>query len=164
MEKIGYAKVPQPSMSKAKSYRGNFQCSCGDEVDKEFLSVHMNDCQNMQKEFGDLYRALDQMVEDSPFLGTWNNIQAMVTFFRCKLNQIIEENSKPVSEDVNMEPEVSYKYQDFINEDDLGMKCMKCDEMQFEKLHFLETCAHIICKPCFVEEVKIQYSEKQKAD
>ena len=43
MEKIDYRQMHQPPMSKVKSYRGNFQCDCGDEVDKEFLSIHMND-------------------------------------------------------------------------------------------------------------------------
>jgi hypothetical protein len=43
MEKIDPYKVNQPNMNKLKSYKGNFKCGCGDEVDHEFISVHIND-------------------------------------------------------------------------------------------------------------------------
>jgi len=93
MEKKSYYQVPQPQMNKLVSYRGNFQWGWGDEVDKEFLSIHMNDCSKMQNEYGNLYSALDALVEDAPYAGTWNNVQAITAFFRAKLNQIIEEVS-----------------------------------------------------------------------
>ena len=32
-----------PAMMKLKSYKGNFKWGWGDEIDSEFLSVHMND-------------------------------------------------------------------------------------------------------------------------
>lgn len=127
MEKIDYRQIPQPSMSKLKSYRGNFRCECGDEVDKEFLSIHMNDCAKMKYGYGKLYNALDELVEDSPVAGTWNNVQAMIAFFRLKLNQIIEENMKPVNFDVEMDQEESLMngYGGYYEDENAGMKCMK---------------------------------------
>ena len=80
----------------------------------------------MKMMYGKLYDALDEIVEESPVAGTWNNVQAMIAFFRGKLNQIIDENLKPVNPDVNMEPEESYKNGfDFYEDDSGGMKCMK---------------------------------------
>ena len=80
-----------PAMMKLKSYRGNFKWGWGDEIDSEFLSVHMNDWDRMQETYGELYQALNILVEDAPFPETWNNIQAISSFFRAKLDKIINE-------------------------------------------------------------------------
>lgn len=40
----------------------------------------------------------------------------------------------------------------------------KFDDFEYEKIHFLETCAHIICKPCFIKVVRKEYIQHQKAD
>jgi hypothetical protein len=90
MEKIDSYKINEPKMHKGKSYRGDFHCGCGDEVDQEFLSVHLNDCDIMQEQYGDLYNAFNVLIEDSPFIGTVNNLQAITTFFRRKLTNIID--------------------------------------------------------------------------
>ena len=81
MEKIDYHQIPQPAMNKTESYKGNFICECGDEVDKEFLSIHMNDWRRMKMTYGKLYNALDEIVEESPVADTWNNVQTMISFF-----------------------------------------------------------------------------------
>lgn len=109
----------------------------------------MNDCNQMGREFGKLYEALDELVEDAPFAGTWNNVQAMVAFFKGKLNQIIDENARPVDHDVDMQPVENVKEDDYgqwQEDPDQGMCCMKCRATDFEKFHFFESCAHIICK------------------
>lgn len=53
-------------------------------------------------------------------------------------------------------------------DDGLFMACVNCDrkfdDFEYEKIHFLESCAHIICKDCFVHSVKDQYIRHQKAD
>ena len=91
MEKIKSYKVQDPSMAKYKSYKGNFKCGCGDEVDHDFISVHLNDCESMQNQYGELYNALNILIEDDPYMNTWNNVQALMAFFRRKLNKIIDE-------------------------------------------------------------------------
>ena len=53
-------------------------------------------------------------------------------------------------------------------EDGLFMSCNYCDgkfdDLEMDKLHFLETCAHIICKEWFSKLVKKEYAQKQKAE
>ena len=82
-----------PGLVKLKSYKGNFRCAWGDEIYSEFLSIHMNDCDKMQDSYGELYNSLNILIEDSPFPETWNNIQALTSFFRIKLDKIINEVS-----------------------------------------------------------------------
>ena len=45
----------------------------------------------MQDTYGELYQALNILIEDAPFPETWNNIQAISSFFRAKLDKIINE-------------------------------------------------------------------------
>lgn len=45
----------------------------------------------MQSRYGELYNSLNVLIEDAPFMTTWNNIQALTTFFKNKLNKIIDE-------------------------------------------------------------------------
>lgn len=55
-----------------------------------------------------------------------------------------------------------------MRDDGLFMSCVKCnskfDDFEYDKIHFLETCCHIICKECFKVLVKKEYIAKQKAD
>lgn len=90
MEKFGIYENNQPKMNKIKSVKGNFKCKCGDEVDHEFISVHMNDCLDMGDQYGELFNAINVLIEDNPSLGTWNNIQAINRFFKSKLERIID--------------------------------------------------------------------------
>lgn len=85
--------MAEPIMKKYNSDNGNFKCNCGDEVDKDFLSVHMNDCDAMQEGYGDLYNALNILIEDAPFMKTWNNVQALSSFFKKKLEKVINKVS-----------------------------------------------------------------------
>lgn len=54
------------------------------------------------------------------------------------------------------------------NDDGLFMSCTNCnkkfDDFEYDKIHFLETCCHIVCKVCFLKIVEQQYGEKQRAD
>lgn len=56
------------------------------------------------------------------------------------------------------------------HQDDEGlfMVCTYCsgkfDDFEYDKIHFLESCAHIVCKECFLKLVKEDYIHKQKAD
>lgn len=53
-------------------------------------------------------------------------------------------------------------------DDGLFMQCINCegkfDDFEYEKIHFLETCCHIICKICFKKLVKKEYITKHKVD
>lgn len=53
-------------------------------------------------------------------------------------------------------------------EDGLFMACTSCktkfDDFEFDKIYFLESCSHIVCKACIVQIVKSDYIKKQKAD
>ena len=91
MEKIDPYKVPNPQMQKIKSFKGDFKCEWGDEIDQEFLSVHLNDWNVMNDQYGELYNNLNILIEDSPSIATLNNIQAITTFFKNKLGRIIGE-------------------------------------------------------------------------
>jgi hypothetical protein len=93
MEKLGIYESGQPKMNKIKSVKGNFKCGCGDEVDHEFISVHMNDWPNMSDQYSDLFNSLNVLIEDGPTLSTWNNIQAISRFFKSKLERIIDDVS-----------------------------------------------------------------------
>ena len=92
MEKID--PFAAPVMNKIKSYKGDFVCDWGDEIDQEFISVHLNDCDVMQEKYGDIYNSLNILIEDAPFQGTMNNIQAITTFFRNKLIRILSDVSR----------------------------------------------------------------------
>ena len=91
MEKINPEEIQHPRMMKIKSGKGDFKCECGDEIDQEFLSIHINDCNVMQDQYGELYNSLNVLIEDSPFPKTMNNIQAITIFFKNKLQRILEK-------------------------------------------------------------------------
>lgn len=90
MEKF---EIQAPVMSKIQSSKGDFVCGWGDEIDKEFISVHLNDCEVMQDQYGDLYNSLSILLEDAPFLNTMNNIQAVTSFFQNKFERVMQEVS-----------------------------------------------------------------------